>query len=81
MSMEETSRDEMELNEMSRGKIWENNNNNFNHKHSSFSNNSSYNYKHQQEQTPRQLTRQAVGIKTKGLQDHLDTRVRSLCTH
>ena len=35
----------MELNKMSRGKKWENNNN---HKCSSFSNNCSYNYKPQQ---------------------------------
>ena len=48
MSTEETSGDETELNEMSRGKKWGNNSNNNNHKHSSFSNNHSYNYKHQQ---------------------------------
>ena len=48
MSTEETSGDEMELNEMSRGKKWGNSNNNNNHKHSSFSNNCSYNYKPQQ---------------------------------
>ena len=48
MSMEETSGDEAELNEMSRGKKWGNNTNNYNHKHSSFSNNRSHNYKPQQ---------------------------------
>ena len=48
MSTEETLGDEMELNEISRGKKWGNNSNNNNHKHSSFSNNHSYNYKHQQ---------------------------------
>ena len=41
MSMEETSGDEQELNEMSRGKKWGGNTNNYNHKHSSFSNNHS----------------------------------------
>ena len=48
MSTDETSGDEMELNEMSRGKKWGNNTSNYNHRHSSFSNNCSYNYKHQQ---------------------------------
>ena len=38
MSAEETSGDETELNEISRGKRW-GNNNNHNQKHSSFSNN------------------------------------------
>ena len=47
MSAEETSGDEMELNEISRGKRWGNNNNR-NQKCSSFSNNHSYNYKPQQ---------------------------------
>ena len=47
MSTEETSGDEMELNKISRGKRWGNNNNR-NQKHSSFSNNRSYNYKPQQ---------------------------------
>ena len=47
MSAEETSGDETELNEISRGKKW-GNNNNCNQKHSSFSNNHSYNYKPQQ---------------------------------
>ena len=51
MSMEETSGDETELNEMSRGKKWGNNTNNYNHRHSSFSNNRSYNYKQQQNQS------------------------------
>ena len=35
MSTEETSGDEMELSEMSRGKKWGNNTNNYNHRHSS----------------------------------------------
>ena len=48
MSTEETSGDKMELNEISRGKKWENNNSNNNYKHSSFSTNCSYNYKQQQ---------------------------------
>ena len=48
MGMEETSGDEQELNEMSRGKRWGSNTNNYNHKHSSFSNNRSNIYKHQQ---------------------------------
>ena len=48
MSTEETSGDETELNEISRGKKWGKSNNNNNHKHSSFSNNRSYNYKPQQ---------------------------------
>ena len=48
MSMEETSGDEAELNEMSRGKKWENNTNNYNHKHSSFSDSHGNSYKHQQ---------------------------------
>ena len=48
MSMEETSGDEQGLSEMSRGKKWGNNTNNYNQKHSSFSNNRSNSYKHQQ---------------------------------
>ena len=48
MSMEEISGDELGLNEMSRGKKWGNNTNNYNHKHSSFSYNRGNNYKHQQ---------------------------------
>ena len=48
MSMEETSGDEQELSEMSRGKKWGNGTNNYNHKHSSFSNNHCNSYKHQQ---------------------------------
>ena len=48
MSTEETSGDEQELNEMSRGKKWGSNTNNYNHKHSSFSNNRGNSYKHQQ---------------------------------
>ena len=48
MSTEETSGDEQELNEMSRGKRWGSNTNNYNHKHSSFSNNHGNSYKHQQ---------------------------------
>ena len=47
MSAEETSGDETELNKISRGKKWGNNNNS-NQKCSSFSNNHSYNYKPQQ---------------------------------
>ena len=50
MSSEETSGDEQELNEMSRGKKWVSNTNNYNHKRSSFSNNHSNSYKHQQHQ-------------------------------
>ena len=50
MSMEETSGDEQELNEMSRGRKWGSNTNNYNQKHSSFSNNHSNSYKHQQNQ-------------------------------
>ena len=48
MSTEETSGDEQELNEMSRGKKWGGSTNNYNHKHSSFSNNCGSNYKQQQ---------------------------------
>ena len=48
MGMEETSGDEQELNEMSRGMKWVSNTNNYNHKHSSFSNNCSNSYKQQQ---------------------------------
>ena len=48
MSSEETSGDEQELNEMSRGKKWVSNTNNYNHKHSSFNNNHSNSYKQQQ---------------------------------
>ena len=47
MSTEETSEDEQELNEMSRGKKWGGNGSNY-HKHSSFSNNHSNIYKQQQ---------------------------------
>ena len=50
MSAEETSGDEQKLNEMSRGKKWVSNTNNYNHKHSSFSNNHSNSYKQQQHQ-------------------------------
>ena len=50
MSTEETSGDEQELNEMSRGKKWGNNTNNYNHNHSSFSNSRGNSYKHQQNQ-------------------------------
>ena len=45
MSMEETSGDEQELNNMSKGKKWGGNTNNYNHKHYSFSNNCSNSYK------------------------------------
>ena len=48
MNMEETSGDEVELNETSRGKKLGNNTNTYNQKHSSFSNNRNNNYKHQQ---------------------------------
>ena len=48
MSMEETSGDEQELNEMSKGKKWGGNTNNYNYKHSRFSNNRSNSYKQQQ---------------------------------
>ena len=48
MSMEETSGEEQELNEMSRGKKWGSNTNNYNQKCSSFSNNCTNSYKHQQ---------------------------------
>ena len=50
MSKEETSGDDQELNEMSRGKKWGGNTNNYNHKHSSFSNNCGNSYKQQQNQ-------------------------------
>ena len=50
MSAEETSGDETELNEISRGKRW-GSNNNHNQKHSNFSNNRSYNYKPQQKKS------------------------------
>ena len=45
MSAEETSGDEQELNEMSRGKKWVSNTNNYTHKCSIFSNNRSNSYK------------------------------------
>ena len=48
MSMEETSGDEQELNEMSKGKKWGNNTNNYTQMHSNFSNICSNSYKHQQ---------------------------------
>ena len=48
MSMEETSGDKQELNEMARGKKWGGNTNNYNHKCSSFSNNRGNSYKQQQ---------------------------------
>ena len=47
LSTEESSGDEAELNEMSRGKKW-GNNNNYNQKHSSFSNNHNYSNRPQQ---------------------------------
>ena len=81
MSTEETSGDEQELNEMSRGKKWGGNTNNYNHKHSSFSNNHGNSYKQQQHRTSRKQTSQTVGTMTKRLQDHLDTGVRPLCTY
>ena len=45
MSTEETSRDEQEVNEMSRCRKWVSNTNNYTQKHRSFSNNHSNNYK------------------------------------
>ena len=57
MSTDETSGDEQEVNEMSRGKKWVSNTNNYTHKHPSFGNNHSNNYKQQQQQ--RQENRQA----------------------
>ena len=48
ISMEETSGDEQELNEMSKGKRWGNNTNNYTQKHSNFSNSHSSSYKYQQ---------------------------------
>ena len=47
LSTEESSGDEAELNEISRGKRW-GNNNNHNQKHSSFSNNCNYSNRPQQ---------------------------------
>ena len=47
LSTEESSGDEVELNEMSRGKRW-GNNNKYNQKHSSFSNNCNYSNRPQQ---------------------------------
>ena len=49
MSTEETSGDEQEVNEMSRGRKWVSNTNNYTHKHPSFGNNHSNNYKQQQQ--------------------------------
>ena len=46
--MEETSGDEQELNEMSKGKKWGNNTNNYTQKCSNFSNSHSSSYKYQQ---------------------------------
>ena len=48
MSVEETSGDEQEINEMSRGKKWGNNGNNYNHKCPSYSSNRGNSYKQQQ---------------------------------
>ena len=48
MSAEETSGDEQEINEMSRGKKWGNNGNNHNHKHPGYSSNRGNSYKQQQ---------------------------------
>ena len=48
MSMEETSGDKQELNEMSKGKKWGNNTNNYTQKCSNFSNSHSSSYKYQQ---------------------------------
>ena len=48
MSTEETSGDEQEVNEMSRGRKWVSNTNNYTHKCPSFGNNRSNNYKQQQ---------------------------------
>ena len=42
ISVEESSGDELEVNEMSRGKKWGNNNNNYNQKHSNFTNGHSF---------------------------------------
>ena len=47
MSVEESSGDELEVNEVSRGKIW-GNNNNYNQKHSNFSNSHNYGNRPQQ---------------------------------
>ena len=48
MSAEETSGDKQEINEMSRGKKWGNNGNNYNHKCPSYSSNCGNSYKQQQ---------------------------------
>ena len=72
----------MELNEVSRGKKWgNNNNNNNNQKCSSFSNNLQLQLQTPTKLTSGQPTRQAVGTKTKRLQDHLDTGAGPLRTH
>ena len=81
MSMEETSGDEQEINEMSRGKKWGGNTNNYNHKHSSFSNNHGEQLQTATALTSREQTSQTVGTTVKRLQDHLDTGVRSLHTY
>ena len=47
MSAEETSGDEQEMNEISRGKKWGNNGNSYNHKHPSYSSNHGNSYKQQ----------------------------------
>ena len=82
MSAEETSGDEQELNEMSRGKRWVSNTNNYTHKHALISviivaavtNNSSTDLK-------------KIGKRNSGhhmaerLQNHVNTGVGPLCTH
>ena len=49
MSMEETSGDEQEVNEMTRGKRWGNNAGNYTQKCSNFNNNHNSSYKQQQQ--------------------------------
>ena len=78
MSAKESSVDEVELNEMSRGKRW--GNNIIAIRNILVLATSQLQLQTPTKQTSGQLTRQTVG-KTKGLQDHFDTGVRPLRTH
>ena len=75
MSVEETSGDEQEINEMSRGKKWGNNGNNYNQKCPSYSSNHSNSYKQQQHHPQENRQVKQWTQKPRRLQDHLDSGV------
>ena len=79
LSAEESSGDEVELNEISRGKRW-GNNNKHNQKCSSFSNNTTT-ATDPNKTNLRTANKANSGTKAKRLKDHIDPGVSPLCTH